>query len=62
MLPFPGEEQAVTGHSVNRGPRRRRLQPAAGRFVGDPAGTPRAITALNQLGYTVTLTPIEGAA
>ncbi|ALM37697.1 hypothetical protein SFR_1082 [Streptomyces sp. FR-008] len=41
MLLFLGADQAVAGqHPVDRGPRRRRLQPAAGQLVGDPAGTP----------------------
>lgn len=46
MLLFLGADQAIAGqHPVDRGPRRRRLQPAAGQLVGDPAGTPPGMPA-----------------
>lgn len=46
MLLFLGADQAIAGqHPVDRGPRRRRLQPAAGQLVGDPAGTPPGMLA-----------------
>src|SRR4051794_7777676 len=46
MLLFLGADQAIAGQDpVDRGPRRSRLQPAAGQLVGDPAGTPPGMPA-----------------
>ncbi|WP_438452624.1 hypothetical protein [Streptomyces asiaticus] len=42
--------------------RRRRHGPSPRAQRGPERATHRAINALNQLGYTVTLNPVEGAA